>query len=269
MYKYFSLIIVGLLVSGCNTVPPTKSETDSKEQQEIEPKAIGFAEIVEEAHDREGFMQKEAIQFDINLMFGGKERLNGTLTLLTNSTAGKIKYKDGRMLIYDKGEVYYSDGFTADAASFAAYTWSYFFMLPYKITDEGTELIASDLKMLDGVNYDTKKLTFKPETGASPDDWYLLYADKNTHLLRAAAYIVTAKGKSVEEAEKDPHAIEYLTYEMLENIPMATEWKFWGWQPDSGFTKQLGEASLSNFKFLKVEADFFSKTDSLTKIKTF
>ncbi len=269
MRTYLSIISIALLLSGCNSGAPTSKKTEAIAKKENQVKTVGFGEIIEAAHGKDGFMQKEAVQFNMILMFGGKQRLNGTLTLLTNSTAGKIAYADGRTLVYNNGEVYYSEGFTSDEASFAAYTWSYFFMLPYKITDAGTELVSSEHKMLQGEKYDTKKLIFKPETGASPNDWYLLYADKLTHQLRAAAYIVTAKGKPIEEAEKDPHAIEYLEYKMVDSIPVATEWKFWGWQPDSGFTNQLGEASLSNFKFLNVEAGFFSKSDGLMQLKSF
>jgi hypothetical protein len=34
-------------------------------------------------------------------------------------------------------------------------------------------------KRKDATNYLTEKLTFKSGTGDAPDDWYVVYADKN------------------------------------------------------------------------------------------
>jgi hypothetical protein len=237
-----------VLFSGCTTAPET---------------TVSFSESVEQAHAKVKFHQFEAVQFDLELMFGGKERLKGTLTLLTNSTKGRIDYTDGRCLIYDAGNVYYSPEFTEQQASFAAYTWSYFFLLPYKISDQGTGLIETDQTRLNGIRYDSKKLIFEANTGASPDDRYIMYADTATHLLHAASYIVTAS-KSATEAEKDPHAIQYLDYQVVKGIPIATEWRFWGWQPDQGFTNLLGEASLSNVRLFPADSlDFSPREDML------
>jgi len=72
-----------------------------------------------------------------------------------------------------------------------------------------------------------------------------LYADKQTNLTRCAAYIVTAGGSSQEEAEEDPHAIEYLDYKLVDGIPISHEWKFWAWRTDEGLTDQLGFATIN------------------------
>eukprot|EP00903_Cladosiphon_okamuranus_P000645 g643.t1 len=109
----------------------------------------------------------------------------------------------------------------------------------------GLGLAGSKLWLIGRLNtlsdkvYLTSKLSFEPGTGDAPDDWYVLYADPDSKLLQVAAYIVTA-GKDKAEAEKDPHAIEYLNYQNTGGIPIATEWKFWGWQADQGLTDQLG-----------------------------
>ncbi len=229
---------------------------------------LSFADKIENAHAKDKFMAEEAVRFDLHLSFGGKERLNGTLSLLTNSTKGRIDYVDGRTLIFDGGKVYYSPEFTEAQASFAAYTWSYFFMLPYKTTDPGTRLVPTHERKLRGRPYNSKKLVFDPHTGASPDDWYILYAHTTSHLLHAAAYIVTAN-KSAEKAEEDPHAIEYLAYEEVEGIPVATQWKFWGWRTGIGFTEQLGEARLSNFSFVAAKALDFQPAENMITAGTF
>jgi hypothetical protein len=85
-----------------------------------------------------------------------------------------------------------------------------------------------------------------------------MYADEKSNLIQCAAYIVTAGGSTQEEAEKDPHAIEYTNYIEVDGIPFAQNWKFWGWQPAEGLTDQLGEATITNIQFVDLEADFFT-----------
>ncbi|NNK81223.1 MAG: hypothetical protein HKO93_06980, partial [Flavobacteriales bacterium] len=148
-------------------------------------------------------------------------------------------------------------------ARFAAYTWSYFFLLPYKVTDPGT--IWSDY--LDNSplakKSNAKKLTFEEGIGDAPDDWYIIYSDKPSGLMDVAAYIVTA-GASIEEAEKDPHAIEYENYHMVEGIPIAKNWTFWSWRETEGLVDTLGWAELNDFRFSSMDEALFS-TEGLNK----
>jgi hypothetical protein len=105
---------------------------------------------------------------------------------------------------------------------------------------------------LNGNVYNSQKLTFGDGVGDAPDDWYITYSDSESNLMEVAAYIVTA-GSTVEEAEEDPHAISYHDYKDVDGIALAHSWQFREWRKDSGLTRQLGSAELSNFKF--IEAD--------------
>lgn len=223
---------------------------------EAEP--VKFSKKVEKAHNNEAFKSNEAIAFDILLSFGGNVRLDGKMTLLTGSGSGLIEEKNGSKLYFVDDKIYYDSSKTnLDKARFSAYTWSYFFLLPYKLNDDGTKWQDYADKKLNGGTYLTEKLTFESGTGDAPDDWYVVYADEETKLLHAAAYIVTAN-RTVEEAEEDPHAIKYENYKTINNVPVATKWTFWGWQPDQGLTEQLGEADLSNIEFKSLEDNFFT-----------
>ena len=83
-------------------------------------------------------------------------------------------------------------------------------MLPFKLDDAGTTLRPMDEAALDARDdaaMRRAKLTFGTGVGDSPDDWYILYLNDDD-TLAAAAYTVTY-GKTVAEAEADPHAIVY------------------------------------------------------------
>ena len=217
-----------------------------------------FVQKTEKAHEIEAFKKQEAIQFDIKITFGGKERLDGKVTLLTNSSKGLIAFKNGTKIIYNQDKVYYSPEITdTKGIRFDAYTWAYFFMFPYKMSDQGTIWKNYENKEKDALNYNSQRLTFESGTGDAPDDWYVVYTNKKNNLVNKAAYIVTAHN-SKEEAEKNPHAIKYSDYQVFDSIPIATQWSFWEWIAGTGLTKEIGNAQLSGIKFIKVEAGTFT-----------
>lgn len=239
--KFIKVSLLALIFASCQEKPSEK----------------GFVGQVEEAHKKEDFLAHQAISFSIDLKFGGKERLKGKLTLLTGSGKGLIEYEDGKKIYQVNEKVFYSPDFEQTKnIRFDAYTWSYFFLFPYKLSDEGTVWQDYENPGLNGHLYEAQKLMFESGTGDAPEDWYVVYADTNTHLIEVASYIVTAH-KSKEEAEKDPHAIKYEDYVNVNGVPIATKWTFWGWDEKEGLTKQLGEGTLSDVKFVNPEKGFF------------
>jgi len=106
-------------------------------------------------------------------------------------------------------------------------------------------------------------MTFEKGIGDTPEDWYIVYKDRNSDLLAAMAYIVTSGEKTVEEAEKDPHVITYEAYTEVGGIPFATQWNFWTWNEAGEMNKLLGSATVSNIEFTEKEGDMFQLTASL------
>lgn len=251
MKKIFTAILfITIALTGCQS-------SDEKEN---------FLEKIEDKHQKANFLDKDAIQFDLKLAFGGKDRLDAKITVLTNSTQGVIEYKNGAKIVFDKDKVFYSPDIpNEESVRFDAYTWEYFFLFPYKLSDPGTKWNSYENKEKDQDNYSSKKLTFESGTGDAPDDWYVVYANKKNNLIEKVAYIVTASGNK-EEAEKNPHAIQYLNYKDVEGIPIATKWLFWEWKEGQGLTKEIGSATLKNIKFVTVTADTFT-VDSSFKTK--
>ncbi len=213
--------------------------------------ANGFVAAIEKRHQKAAFLGYDAIGFDIELFFGGSKRLDAKMTLSTDSRYARIDREDGNTIIVKDDKVYASPGLKDDkSVRFAAYTWSYFFMLPYKLSDDGTqwEDYSSTAESESGV--DAMKLSFESGTGDAPDDWYIVFADEKLHRITHAAYIVTA-GASQAEAEEDPHAIAYDDYSVVQGVPIAHSWTFWGWREGKGLTDQLGNATLSSVNLME------------------
>lgn len=270
MKKIFYFFLFLSFISCKNVTEDKKNVTQVEDKpQEVQAGASQdpFTSAIEETHKKTAFLEKEAIQFDIDINFGGKDRLDATITMLTNSTKIRIDKKDGSSLVYDGNEVYLApSSANSQGARFDMFTWTYFFALPYKLNDKGTVWTENKELQLGDSSYQTAKLSFEKNIGDAPDDWYVIYADKNTNRLYAAGYIVTFGNNDVQKAEADPHAIEYKDYIEVENIPFATQWIYYGWTVSEGFTDQIGDASLTNIKFVNPEKTFFEKPENASVI---
>lgn len=175
MMKKIALICVAVTILSCNTSKKDKitNEQPNQEMTPVEPDGgIGdgagsisdhYVNSIETAHKKNEFTDNKMISFNINLMFGGKQRLDAKVTMLTNSSKIRIDKKDGSKLIFDGSDVYLCPMDANDkGARFDMFTWTYFFGLPYKLNDEGANIeIAEDMNLNDKI-HSTAKLTFEP-----------------------------------------------------------------------------------------------------------
>ncbi|WP_405606217.1 hypothetical protein [Polaribacter sp. Asnod1-A03] len=242
-----------LLVS-CQKTAKKEINVEEVKTEKVTPT---FSQNIEIAHKKDSFLKHEAIQYNAVIEFGGNEIFNATVTVSTTSDLAKITYKNGDEIYVDKEKTFVSPSLKDNpGVRFHAYTWNYFFLFPYKLNDDGTKW-NDDFKTKETTQaYNTAKLSFKANVGDAPDDWYIVYTDKETNLLNHAAYIVSL-GKTVEAAEADPHAIKYIDYKEIDGIPFATNWEFYGWSLEEGLTTKIGSAILTDVKFVDGFRDIF------------
>ncbi|MAQ76584.1 MAG: hypothetical protein CL613_09660 [Aquimarina sp.] len=281
--KNLSILALIVLLSSCNTSNKKTSEEPTTKEDTlntipVEPDGgIGdgafslekqFLQNIESAHKKPAFLDHKMITFDAVINFNGKTILDAKITMLTNSSKIRIDKKDGTKLIYNGDKVMLCPKEASDKrARFDMFTWSYFFALPYKLSDPGTALEVKQDRSLDGENYATAKLTFDKGTGDAPDDWYIVYVNPENNVVTAAAYIVTyGSGDDISKAESDPHMIVYKDYALIDNIPISTQWDFYSWTDDKGKTEKLGEAMISDVVFLEENATLFEEPDDYKEI---
>lgn len=234
--------------------------------QHTTEQALGFSHKIEMAHHKTNFDAKGVIRFDLRLVFGSRELFKGKITMNSGTSKIRLDYEDGKTLLFDGQDIYLSpDSLKGQSGRGALFTWSYFFALPYKLNDPGTHWQPTPSNTLNEITYESQLLTFGDQVGDSPKDWYIVYADQKTHLIKYAAYIATGGGGDVAKAEEDPHAIEYLDYQEFDGIPVATKWKFWEWRKAEGLTKELGGAELSNIEFIE-EGTLFQIPENSRKL---
>lgn len=221
------------------------------------PQPLSFSENIEEAHHKTAFMMQEAVSFDIVLSFRGSQRLDAKISMTTNSNNVRVDKADGTSIVYNGEQTaVIPDNASTDGARFDLFTWQYFFAMPFKLTDRGTVWEEMGEQTLDSLSYNTSKLTFNTDIGDSPDDWYIIYQDPETSLLKAAAYIVTFNADK-EKAEENPHAIVYSEYTAVEGISFAKKWTFHNWNKVDGLGEKLGKATVSNIEFFSPTENYF------------
>jgi len=266
------LVVIPFLLStvACVNLEPKGVEAQSGPAESPtvwqEP-AIPLVASLEKAHQAEAFRQKKAFAFDLQLSFGGEERLKARITATTGSGRVRVDREDGTSLYYYRGEGYKMPSDSAwPGARFDLLTWPYFAMAPFKFSDPGTNWESLSEATEGEKSYARGKLTFGDGIGDAPDDWYVAYQDVETGLLEGLAYIVTFS-RSQKEAEKNPHAIRYSDYTKVDGIPMASRWTFWNWSEEKGFEgPMIGEATLSNIQFVDPDPDFFQPHEKAAPI---
>lgn len=209
---------------------------------------------IEAAHGAETLRRHRAIRADIDLRFGGKPRVVGTLIATTDGGKTRIEHEDGRVVTFDGTTAWVSpQNGPYPGARFDALTWSYFLLAPFKLGDDGARF-DRDHGVLPWIDtpVPTGRLTFGTKVGDAPDDWYVVYADPESNRLRGMAYIVTFGPTSVSEAEQEPHAIVYDGYRRVDGALISTRWTFRLWSRERGVHgPTLGTAELSRVRLMK------------------
>lgn len=171
--------------------------------------------------------------------------LNSRRTLIT-SNAYKIGFDGEHVWITDPEAL-------GMPARFYAFTPFYFFGLPFFFADPGCKHESLGTKTLDGKEYDVVKFYYEAGIGDTPDDNYVAYFDKETHLLKLVHYIVTypalSGGKSPDELER--HAIVYDEWQKVKGLLLPKRVTSHGWQAGKLISQSPRSFSYENVTFKK------------------
>ncbi len=214
---------------------------------------------VEEAHGLAAWQTRPAVAAEIALRIAGTE-LSGTLIYDHHRGRVRIDTTGGPTLVFDGERAWISPAEAAmPMARFHLLTWPYFLAAPFKLRDPGARLEATGPRPLDGVDHETALLTFEAGTGDSPDDWYVIYEDPESHRLAAMAYIVTYGGKSVEEAEQEPHVIVYRDFQAVDGATLSARWTIHDWSDELGaHGPPLAEVTVRDLRFVTPDDGAFA-----------
>ena len=228
--------------------------------------AESFAAPIERAHGLEAWRAKRALQAQITVEFDGKRVLEGTMLFETGAGRCRMELKTGQVLVWDGRKAWVGPaGAAFPGARFHLLTWPYFLAAPMKLRDPGAILTEAGSMSLHGRPLPAAKLTFGAGVGDTPDDWYIVYRNPETQRLKAMAYIATY-GRPRQEAEKEPHLIQYDDHVDVEGVKLPRRWTFWNWSADQGSRGEpIGSVELSNLTFVTPSPDAFLKPEGASE----
>jgi len=264
--KLLTLLVAFLMLSmGCKDSPSAKVASVTPPMPDSDHPS--YVTAIESAHGKAELFENQVICFNLDMTFGSTKSLMKIMTT-PNSSSVRVDKSDGTSTIVLNGDVYTN----ADSTNWARersslFTYQYFFMLPYKLSDEGTKWERLPEMKIKEQMMDRAKLTFERGTGDAPDDWYIVHSDKVTHMINAVGYIVTGGGTSIEEAEEHAHAIEYLDYRKFDKVPIATTWNFYRYNKEVGLGSQIGQGIIRNVETMdNIDQFSIALTDDYVKI---
>lgn len=221
-----------------------------------------YVTAIEQAHGVKAWDAHQALEADIEITAGGKTAFNGRLLMTTDANQAKLTSWDGPVMIWDGKQMWVSP---ADAkveqATFQLRSWPYFIAAPFKLADKGTHLQPLGEKPIRDRKFDTAKLTFDPGAAEGPGDWYIVYRQLHTNLLRSLAY-ATTYGKTADPANQRPHAVIYNRFLLIDGVTLSTEWLIFNWNETTGITgTPVMQVALSNVRWVKLAEDTFKVPD--------
>ena len=211
---------------------------------------------LEKAFDAHGGLAKwrsyGSVEFDLAWSMGGSVKKDHHLFDL-RSRDGLIT-SDEYTLGAKGGEVWIKpsiDALGGTPPRFYIWTPFYFFVMPFVFADPGVVLEPIGRKTFQDREYDAVKITFKPGTGDSPDDYYVVYLDPASGQLRLVSYIVTyaplRKGKPMDQLE--PHVLVFDEWQEAGGLRVLKRGTLYNWVNENIAGEPLGVMEFSKVKF--------------------
>jgi hypothetical protein len=191
-YQTVVLLFVACFVAGCSGESQEQARSDAESATEVV--SLKGPQIVQDMIAAHGGM--EAWADAPTMSFTDQWGDDGTPSTYVIEQGRRRAYMDmatGPQLAWDGEKAWSVDWERGTPVRFLALLNYYFINLPWLTQDPGVVLAEPGTGTLpdDPTEYVTVMMTFEPNVGDTPDDYYQLYIHPDTHLLRACDYIVT------------------------------------------------------------------------------
>ncbi|WP_373512491.1 hypothetical protein [Persicitalea sp.] len=160
---------------------------------------------------------------------------------------------------------------TKDTATFPFNTrfWSltpyYFMAQPFVLDGEGVNLELLKPISYEGKPNDVVKVTFADGTGDAPGDYYILYFDQETHLLRVIRYIVSYPGYFKDGGHMPEKFMSLEGEQNVAGFHFAKSYRTYWLQDDGTPGEYITKIDLSEISFKPdLPKNFFNKPEGAT-----
>lgn len=143
-------------------------------------------------------------------------------------------------------------------ARFWSLTPYYFVGIPFVLADPGVRFEVLPDAAFEGATYDLVKASFEPGTGDAPDDYYILYLDKQTRRVRAIRYVVSYKGFRPDGGHSPEKLMSYDGDISANGLTFAASHRTFKFDETSGeLGEKVTDTFVSDVSFLRDRPDGF------------
>lgn len=135
----------------------------------------------------------------------------------------------------------------------------YFVGIPWVLADPGVNLEVLPDAEFEGKQYDLVRATFDAATGDAPDDYYILYLDKETRRVRALRYVVSYKGFRPDGGHGPEKLMAYDGDASANGLTFASTHRTFKYDDETGeIGEKVTDVEVSDIAFKRdVAADYF------------
>lgn len=260
-----AFLVLALMLIGCKN----QNSKDSKDLGPDDENATGnpaekLAEQIGKTHHAQKFRDEEALQFQISISYGGKKNMEAKISLMTDLGKIKVEKQDGTTLVFDgKNSAIYPKSDEYEGALTDLWMWARIFSLPYRLNAPETKWRTKSRDSIGQNEYDTAKIMLKRDKNGPQEDWFIAYADKGGHDLKAVAL-----APSDWEGMKNSQTVFYDDFSDVGDVIFAKRWELYKRDQKKGnFTKKTGEAEISDVKFFEPPEDYFDIPEDAKEIE--
>lgn len=127
----------------------------------------------------------------------------------------------------------------------------YFVAVPFVFADEGVNLEAMGEIKFEERTYDLVKATFNEGTGDAPDDFYIVYVDRETSRVGGVRYVVSYPGFFPDGGHSPEKFMAYDSEQRIDGVVFAKTFRTFSWDAE----KQSPIEVVTNSRMTEVSFD--------------
>lgn len=133
-------------------------------------------------------------------------------------------------------------------ARFWSLTPYYFIAMPFVLADPGVILNLEAEGVIEGRKVDWVRVTYAPDTGDAPDDYYVVAFDGETRHVKGLRYVVSYKGFFPDGGHSPEKWMAYDGAQTVEGVTLAETFRTYTWKEDTP-GELVTRATLSEVSF--------------------
>lgn len=115
----------------------------------------------------------------------------------------------------------------------------YFVAVPFVFADKGVKLADAGEITFEDRTYDLVKATFEAGTGDAPDDFYIVYIDRETKAIGGVRYVVSYPGFFPDGGHSPEKFMKYDGAQTVDGITFAKTFRTFKWDVDGNKPLEL------------------------------